>query len=136
MRRTKRTFLILLGVSILAYIILFNLPFGGSNSDTRNEPQRKPSFEFHSKLFNTSLINDELVFFSQCYCQKDLVYLRKSESNDNRFEISVRNEQNELVHRYYLEREWIENLKLTCNAYNSLRRGPGQKVCLSPFYKH
>ena len=135
MRRTKRTFLILLGVSILAYIILFNLPFAGSNSDTRNEPQRKPSIEFHSKLFNTSLINDELVFFSQCYCQKDLVYLRKSESNDDRFEISVRNERNELVHRYYLEREWIENLKLTCNPYNSLRRGPGQKVGLSPFYK-
>ena len=78
---------------------------------------------FHNETSNTQ----QLTLFSSCYCQKELVHIKKHE---NSYEILVENHPNatKLFYSYRLDKKYFESLFFTCGLYNELRRGPSQKV--------
>ena len=69
--------------------------------------------------------NSELLLHSKCLCQKDLIYIRKHDSN---YKIIVENQEKSTFYSYEMDKHEFESSIFTCNLYNVLRRGPNQKV--------
>ena len=74
---------------------------------------------------------------SKCKCrQNETVYLIKT-PKDYRIEVDRRTDRNdspEIIRSYSVEREQFETSIFTCGMFNSLRRGPNQRVISYTLY--
>ena len=99
MKKSNRNcFLFLVASSLVTYYLL--LSWSSSQWDTAdNDPTHpshlgRPSVRFASQQFDPTAVDEAgLVLFSRCYCQKDLVYVKKSGVG---LEVTVRDQQEQV----------------------------------------
>lgn len=132
MKRLRIIFFISVSLIVVVYLFLFNLIPIDPRLDEKNDANDITNLaqvrarQFKTQQFNASQLAKSLSFFSKCYCQKDLIYVNKFD--ETKYEITIRTNENELVDSYFLDSNEFDALKLTCDVYNSLRRGPRQKI--------
>lgn len=88
---------------------------------------RNSDYDYDNQL---NIIDNIKLFYHKSFCQckiDEIVSLEKKQSGDYSVNI-FNNTKGEKVLKYDLSRTEYLNLKLTCDAYKSLRRGYGQKV--------
>ena len=68
---------------------------------------------------------------STCDCRKDTVRLRRTSGD---YVATVFSDRNETLLKYRIDMEKFESSVLTCGLYNSLRRGPNQRVISYSLY--
>ena len=82
--------------------------------------------------FASVQVNNYVEFRSQCNCRSETIYLKKTRNN---YMILSSDENNmNLMNKYNVSTSDFQSSTLTCNLYNSLRRGPKLKVISYSLY--
>lgn len=93
------------------------------------------------EMKNYDLPMGRVEFFSKCKCRKDQLVLLSQKTDEYVVEVKQRARKNSKqsksarkLNYYSLDRERFEQTTLTCDMYNSLRRGPNQRVIAYSLY--
>jgi hypothetical protein len=107
----------------LTYIFIYASIFNSHYSE----------FYRHERHFNLNSINSGVDYKSECECRNDqAVNIKMLRINrQSYYSVSVKNQ---LKMSYNISKHQFESTILTCNMYNSLRRGPHTKVLSLSLY--
>lgn len=99
-----------------------------SNSKPRQveQLQSQSTDEYFRAHANRQKVDESLVLFSKCYCQRELVYVNKKDAWSGQVEIVIRDQNENLIGSYSMNESDVSSL--SCDLYRSLRRGPRQRV--------
>jgi hypothetical protein len=72
--------------------------------------------------------SQQIILYPKCLCQKEYIIVDHLPPPDDLYKITIKTLDQTRHYSYNISTNVYENLLLTCDLYNSLRRGPNQRV--------